>query len=41
MAKVLGYGSFAEMSMETKMAGTVENIQNTLGKILEIGNYFL
>ncbi|XP_073999508.1 oligopeptidase A [Rhodnius prolixus] len=36
MAKVLGYGSFAEMSMETKMAGTVENIQNTLGKILEI-----
>uniref|UniRef100_A0A023EZR5 Putative oligopeptidase n=1 Tax=Triatoma infestans TaxID=30076 RepID=A0A023EZR5_TRIIF len=36
MARVLGYDSFAHMSMETKMAGSVENINNTLGKILEI-----
>ena len=25
LANVLGYGSFAEMSMETKMAGSIES----------------
>ncbi|KAL5018692.1 hypothetical protein ScPMuIL_004414 [Solemya velum] len=30
IAGLLGYSSFAEMSMETKMAGTVENVLNML-----------
>lgn len=34
-AKILGYKSYAEMSMETKMAGSIENVQNTLHKLLE------
>lgn len=34
-AKVLGYGNFAEMSMETKMAGTIENVDNTFKTLLD------
>lgn len=34
-AKLLGYDTFADMSMETKMAGSVDNIKKTLGKLLE------
>ncbi|XP_076435405.1 uncharacterized protein LOC143275299 [Babylonia areolata] len=30
IAELLGYESFAEMSMETKMAGTVENVLNMI-----------
>ncbi|CAH0730023.1 unnamed protein product, partial [Brenthis ino] len=35
-AKILGYDSFADMSMETKMAGSVENIFNIFDGLLEI-----
>lgn len=34
-ARLLGYETFAQMSMETKMAGNVDNIKNTLGVLLE------
>lgn len=34
-AKLLGYQNFAEMSMETKMAGSIENINNTLQILIE------
>lgn len=34
-AKILGYKNFAEMSMETKMAGSIENINNTLQTLIE------
>lgn len=34
-AKILGYNSFADMSMETKMAGNVENVQNMLHALLK------
>lgn len=33
-AKILGFPSFAEMSMKTKMAGSVENIQTMIGNLL-------
>ncbi|KAK9502973.1 hypothetical protein O3M35_011644 [Rhynocoris fuscipes] len=35
LAKLLGYNTFADMCMETKMAGSVENIQKTLEQVLE------
>lgn len=34
-AKLLGYDSFADMSMETKMAGGVNNVRNLLEKLLD------
>ncbi|KAF5301744.1 hypothetical protein FQR65_LT08726 [Abscondita terminalis] len=34
-ANLLGYKSYAEMSMETKMARSVENIKNVMGVMLE------
>ncbi|XP_013188596.2 uncharacterized protein LOC106133421 [Amyelois transitella] len=34
-AQILGFDSFAEMSMETKMAGSVENIYKTFDSFLE------
>ena len=30
IANILGYDNFAQMSMETKMAGSVENVLNML-----------
>ncbi|XP_012250703.2 probable cytosolic oligopeptidase A [Athalia rosae] len=35
-AEFLGYKSFAHMSMETKMAGSIENVYNFFDTILEI-----
>lgn len=35
IARVLGYSSFVEMSMETKMAGSLENIQNMFATLLD------
>lgn len=35
IAETLGYKTFAEMSMETKMAGNVENVQNMIDVLLE------
>ncbi|KAJ8971331.1 hypothetical protein NQ317_012298 [Molorchus minor] len=35
IAKLLGYSSYAEMSMETKMAGSVSKVQTTLATLLE------
>jgi oligopeptidase A len=32
-AKFLGYNSYMEMSMETKMAGSVQNIKNTFARL--------
>lgn len=34
-AKILGYDTFVDMSMETKMAGSVENVNNILDSLLE------
>ncbi|XP_038223482.1 probable cytosolic oligopeptidase A [Zerene cesonia] len=34
-AKMLGYDTYADMSMETKMAGSVENVYNCLDVLLE------
>nr|XP_022915778.1 probable cytosolic oligopeptidase A [Onthophagus taurus] len=34
-AKILGYSTFADMSMETKMAGSVTNVKNMLSTLLE------
>ncbi|KZC14840.1 Oligopeptidase A, partial [Dufourea novaeangliae] len=34
-AKVLGYKTYADLSMETKMAGSLENIYNTFDILLE------
>ncbi|KAG7295862.1 hypothetical protein JYU34_020946 [Plutella xylostella] len=34
-AKILGYDTFADMSMETKMAGSIENIYSHLDSLLE------
>lgn len=35
VAETLGYKTFADMSMETKMAGSKENVQNMLDTLLE------
>lgn len=35
--KMLGYPSFAAMSMETKMAGSVENVNKMIYLLLEKG----
>ncbi|KAK9881511.1 hypothetical protein WA026_016391 [Henosepilachna vigintioctopunctata] len=35
VAKLLGYDTFADMSMETKMAGSVENVKKTINILLE------
>ncbi|XP_047026431.1 probable cytosolic oligopeptidase A [Helicoverpa zea] len=34
-ATILGYETYADMSMETKMAGSVENVNNVLDSLLE------
>lgn len=34
-AKLLGFKSYADMSMETKMVGSVENLENILNTLLE------
>ncbi|XP_028174623.1 probable cytosolic oligopeptidase A [Ostrinia furnacalis] len=34
-ANILGFDSFVDMSMETKMAGTVDNVYNVLDSLLE------
>ncbi|XP_063363603.1 uncharacterized protein LOC134652360 [Cydia amplana] len=34
-AKLLGFETFVDMSMETKMAGSAENVYNTLDSLLE------
>lgn len=34
-ATILGYNSFVDMSMETKMAGSIHNVRNVLNTILE------
>lgn len=34
-AKILGFKTYADISMETKMAGTVNNVKITLNKLLE------
>lgn len=34
-ARILGYGTYVDMSMETKMAGSKENVQNMLNTLLE------
>lgn len=35
-ANILGYETFADMSMETKMAGSVKKVTDTLGSLLEV-----
>lgn len=35
IAETLGYKNFVDMSMETKMAGSMENVQNMLDTLLE------
>ncbi|CRK96720.1 CLUMA_CG009867, isoform A [Clunio marinus] len=35
-AKLLGYKSFMDMSMETKMAGSMKTVTDTLGNLLDI-----
>ncbi|XP_044760200.1 probable cytosolic oligopeptidase A [Coccinella septempunctata] len=35
IAQLLGYKTFADMSMETKMAGSVENVRNMINNLLE------
>ena len=36
-AKLLGYGSFADISMETKMAGSVQNVNKMIEDLMEKG----
>lgn len=38
-ATELGYKTYADLSMQTKMAGTLENVQQSLGAILQIGEF--
>ena len=35
---MLGYESFAQMSMETKMAGSVDNVKNMIGRYAIFGD---
>ncbi|KAL3285220.1 hypothetical protein HHI36_019334 [Cryptolaemus montrouzieri] len=35
MAELLGYKSFVDMSMQTKMAGSIENVKNSINTLLE------
>ena len=37
--KLLGYPTFAAMSMETKMAGSVDNVTKMIELLLEKGNF--
>lgn len=37
--KLLGYASFADMSMETKMAGSVDNVKKMIDLLLEKGKF--
>lgn len=39
-AKLLGYENFAQMSMETKMAGSVENVMSMITSLLAKGESF-
>lgn len=36
--KLLGYSSFADMSMETKMAGSINTVKNMIESLAEKGN---
>jgi len=38
-AQRLGFKNYAEMSMETKMAGSLENLYNTLEILRNTGNH--
>lgn len=40
-AQHLGYKDFVEMSMETKMVGSMENLMNTLEILRSTGNHHL
>jgi len=37
IAKALGYKTYVDMSMETKMAGSMENVVSILDQLLEKG----
>ena len=37
IAKLLGYENYAQMSMETKMAGSVENVMNMIERSVRPG----
>lgn len=37
--KLLGYSSFADMSMETKMAGSVKTVKKMIDSLAEMGNH--
>lgn len=39
LAEFVGYKNFAEMSMTTKMAGSLQNVYKFLQTLLQIGNY--
>lgn len=39
-AKMLGYKTYVDLSMETKMAGSLENIYETFDNLLETGEVF-
>lgn len=40
-AKLLGYPTFADISMETKMVGTLQNAEDHLAQLLSKGKYIL
>lgn len=40
-AQRLGFKNYAEMSMQTKMAGNLENLHNTLEILRNTGNYLI
>lgn len=39
LAVVAGYKNHFEANLRTKMAGSLENIQNTLDSFLEVGKF--
>lgn len=39
-AKLLGYDKYTDLSMETKMAGNLQNVYHTLDTLLKIGKIF-
>lgn len=36
---MLGYETYADVSMETKMAGSVTNVRQTLNTMLKLGRF--
>lgn len=40
-AKLLGYPTYAHLSMETKMAGSLQSVENMLDFLLKKGNIFI